>query len=87
MNPYEAEKYGDQIEELKGMFEMQQREIEAMKDQQQRLTQVRASKQSSISDGERIQDVYTNELKSNQDYKQTQERWTSRGGELVQNSS
>jgi len=34
MNPYEAEKYGDQIEELKGMFEMQQREIEAMKDQQ-----------------------------------------------------
>jgi len=31
VNPYEADKYGDQIEELKGLFEMQQREIEALK--------------------------------------------------------
>ena len=32
VGPYnEADKYGDQIEELKGLFEMQQREIEVLK--------------------------------------------------------
>ena len=65
MYPYEADKYGDQIEELKGLFEMQQREIEALKqaaptkgEEWMNVEQQQPERQShsSISEGERIQD-------------------------------